>query len=152
MSSTKKYIVRILPALTPFLIFSSLIGFLAFLEYSRSANHLRIAGQGYYNIRPDELDSMLTNKDFTFIDVHTPEQEHIPGTDLVIPYDQLGEHVRQLPKSRTAKIVLYCRSGHMSEIAAKELAQRGYANVYNVLGGKNAYDTYRIANGMADKK
>src|SRR3989338_3798702 len=94
----------------------------------------------YKNITVEEFDEQLKNKDFFLVDVHTPEQEHINGTDLFIPYDQIIQRISELPQDKDAKIVLYCRSGRMSEIAGEKLAEKGYTNIYNVLGGKKTYD------------
>jgi rhodanese-related sulfurtransferase len=58
----------------------------------------------------------------------------LPQTDLFIPYDQITDHLDQLP-DKDAPIVLYCRSGSMSTSAAKELAELGYTNVFEVDGG-----------------
>ena len=57
----------------------------------------------------------------------------------------VAAQIRQLnlPKDKDAKIVLYCRSGGMSRAAAYELAEEGYTNVYDLVGGKNAYDLYK---------
>ncbi len=89
----------------------------------------------YKNMSVDELNAQLKSKDFTLIDVHIPEQEHINGTDAFIPYDDIENQLDRLPKDKDSKIVLYCRTGRMSEIAAQTLADRGYTNVYNVVGG-----------------
>lgn len=90
----------------------------------------------YKNITVDELNQQLKNKDFALIDVHIPEQKHINGTDAFIPYDDIENKLDKLPSDKNAKIVLYCRTGRMSEIAAEKLAEKGYTNVYNVVGGK----------------
>ena len=99
----------------------------------------------YKNMTVDELDKQLKNKDFVLVDVHIPEQNHINGTDAFIPYDEIENQLDRLPQDKDAKIVLYCRTGRMSEIAAEKLAERGYTNVYNVVGGivewtKRGYD------------
>ncbi len=94
----------------------------------------------YKNMTTDELNEQLKNKDFTLIDVHIPEQKHINGTDAFIPYDEIGNQLDKLPSDKNSKIVLYCRTGRMSEIAAEKLAEKGYANVYNVVGGKVEWD------------
>lgn len=78
---------------------------------------------------------MLKNKDFFLLDVHIPEQKHIRGTDEFIPYNEIEKYKEKLPKDKKEKIVVYCRSGRMSEIAAQELVKMGYENVYNLKGG-----------------
>ena len=91
------------------------------------------------DINVNDLKLMLENKDFTLIDVHIPEQVHVPGTDAMIPFNQIGSRVNELPVDKNSKIVLYCRSGNMSQTAAKTLIEMGYTNVYNVVGGMNAW-------------
>jgi len=91
----------------------------------------------YINVAPSELNAMLAAKDFVFVNVHIPFEGDIARTDLSIPYDQITESVNlaQLPSDKDAKIVLYCRSGRMSEIAANALVALGYTNVWNLDGG-----------------
>ena len=103
---------------------------------SKSATNLG----SYKNITTDELNQQLKNKDFTLVDVHIPEQEHIKGTDAFIPYDEIEHHLEKLPSDKNSKIVLYCRTGRMSEIVAEKLAEKGYTDVYNVVGGKVEWD------------
>ena len=97
--------------------------------------------KGYKTITAEELKASLATKDFFLIDVHTPEQEHIKGTDAVIPYDQIGLQINELPTDKNAAIVLYCRSGSMSQQAAQTLVDLGYTNITHVEGGKRAYDS-----------
>lgn len=78
-------------------------------------------------------------KDIYLLDVHTPEQEHISGTDAFIPFTDLKENQNTLPKDKGTEIVVYCRSGSMSETASETLVGLGYTNVQNVLGGVNAW-------------
>ena len=98
---------------------------------------VNIEGGAYNNINADELDSMLKKKDFVFVNVHIPFEGNIADTDLSIPYDQITEPVNlaQLPVDKNAKIILYCRSGRMSEIAAEALVKLGYTNIWNLDGG-----------------
>ena len=95
----------------------------------------------YTNVGPAELNSMLASKDFVFVNVHIPYEGDIAGTDLSIPYDQITEpdNLALLPADKGAQIVLYCRSGRMSEIAANALVGLGYTNVWNLAGGFNAW-------------
>lgn len=89
----------------------------------------------YRNIGPKELATILKNKDFIFINVHIPFSGNIADTDLSIPYDEIEQNAFKLPHDKNAKIVLYCRSGRMSEIAAEELISLGYTNIWNLKGG-----------------
>lgn len=91
------------------------------------------------DIGPRDLSLMLEQKDFVLIDTHIPEQKRIPDTDAFIPFDEITDQLEQLPQDKNAKIVLYCRSGNMSERASQDLIELGYTNVYNLVGGTNAW-------------
>jgi rhodanese-related sulfurtransferase len=93
------------------------------------------AGGSYRNVSAAELQTMLKNKDFVFINVHIPFAGNIPDTDLSIPYNEIQQNLSQLPTDQGAKIMLYCSSGRMSQIAAEELVSLGYTNVWNLKGG-----------------
>jgi len=99
-----------------------------------------VQGGAYTDISAGDLQSMLKNKDFVFVNVHIPFEGNIPQTDLSIPYDQIEQHLDQLPADKNAKIVLYCRSDRMSVIAAEKLVALGYTNIYNLDGGFAAWE------------
>lgn len=94
----------------------------------------------YGNLSVDELKTMLENKDFTFVNVHIPFEGNIAQTDVSIPYDQIEQNLDKLPAGKEAKIVLYCRSGRMSSIAAEKLVKLGYTNVWSLDGGMAAWE------------
>ncbi len=93
----------------------------------------------YKNIDTSELKEMMKVKDFLLIDVKIPEQAHIPGTDYFLPFDKIHLTIEQLGVDKSEKIVLYCRSGYTSSIAAEKLSEMGYVNVFNLLGGTIAW-------------
>jgi rhodanese-related sulfurtransferase len=102
-----------------------------------------VQGQGghWTNVSPDRLAEMLTHKDFTLVNVKTPYIGEIDGTDLYIPYDQISARASQLPADKSAKILVYCRSGVESAQAAQTLLNLGYTNVWNLDGGMNAWQS-----------
>jgi len=89
-------------------------------------------------VSPQQLRGMLDAGGVTLVDVHIPEQPHIPGTDAVVPYNDIEALEAALP-DKEASIVLYCRSGHMSADAAQALVAAGYTNVSELTGGENAW-------------
>jgi rhodanese-related sulfurtransferase len=93
---------------------------------------------GYTDISAERLNEMLSNPDLILVNVHIPFDGDIPQTDLSIPFDQIAEHVDQLP-DKDAPIVLYCRSGNMSTQAAQVLVELGYTNVMELDGGFKAW-------------
>lgn len=70
----------------------------------------------------------------TVIDVRTPDEYaagHIPGS-LLIPFDEIKVKSDQLPQDKNTEIVVYCRSGRRSAIAADTLISLGYAKIYDL--------------------
>lgn len=73
------------------------------------------------------------------VNVHVPYEGEIAGTDAFVPFDRIvGDDL--LPSDRGAEILLYCRSGRMSGIAARALADAGYTNIVDLDGGMIAWE------------
>lgn len=90
---------------------------------------------GVATMESGQLAKMLQTKDFFFVNVHIPYEGEIKGTDALIAFDEIAENLHKLPPDKNAKIVLYCRSGRMSETVAMELSRLGYARVSHLAGG-----------------
>ncbi len=93
------------------------------------------------NVTSSELATILQQPDPPFLlDVRTPPESQaasIPGTDALIPVDQLAQRVNELDPNQ--EIIIYCRSGNRSGQALKILQQAGFTNVRHLAGGINTW-------------
>ncbi len=90
-------------------------------------------------ISPADLNQLMRTQDIFLVDVHTPEQRHIRGTDEYIPYDQVAKYQDRLPKDKNTPIYLYCEGGPMGNAAARTLHEMGYRDLTNLEGGEHAW-------------
>lgn len=90
-------------------------------------------------ITATELNRVIQKEDIFLVDVHTPEQQHIKGTDLFIPYNEVEKYKDKLPKDKNTAIYLYCEGGPMGNAAARSLYELGYHNLTNLEGGAKAW-------------
>jgi rhodanese-related sulfurtransferase len=109
-------------------------------EIEAMGQKVSVDGGSYTDVSVSEFQTMLANKDFTFVNVHIPFEGNIAKTDQSIPYDQIDQNLDKIPSDKNAKIVLYCRSGRMSEIAAETLVGLGYTHIWNLSGGMVAWE------------
>lgn len=82
-------------------------------------------------------------KGFVLVDVRSPDEHNggfIPGTDFNIDFREIQARHRELKATLDQHIVVYCQSGHRSNIAAETLMRLGYQHVYNVEGSMNAWE------------
>ena len=94
-----------------------------------------VPGGFYTNAEAAELKQMLANKDFFLVNVHVPYEGEIAATDAFIPYNEVETNISKFPADKNARIFLYCRSGHMSTMAAEKLVKLGFKNIWNLEGG-----------------
>ena len=74
---------------------------------------------------------MDSESGYIIIDARTQEeydQGHIPGAILIPEYEIADRAENELP-DKNQLILVYCRSGRRSKIAAEELVKLGYTNV-----------------------
>jgi rhodanese-related sulfurtransferase len=115
------------------------LGLLAFVILACGTQEKLEEKKTYVNINAQQLNKMLEEKDFTLINVHIPYDGEIPQTDLFIPYSEVEGNADRLPQEKNAKIVIYCRSDRMSNVASMTLVEMGYTNVLNLKGGMRAW-------------
>ena len=97
------------------------------------------AGRSYTNVSPATLARLLERKSFPLINVHIPYAGEIAGTDLFLPFNEVEANARKLPADKSARLVVYCLSGPMSDLAARALVTLGYTDVWNLDGGMVAW-------------
>jgi rhodanese-related sulfurtransferase len=98
-----------------------------------------VSGGSFTRVSPTDLRGVMQKQDLELVNTHVPFEGNIPGTDLSIPYDEIGRNLDRLP-GKEARIVLYCRSGNMSAEAAETLVGVGYDDVWDLRGGMIAWE------------
>lgn len=67
------------------------------------------------------------------LDVRTAQEfagGHLPGA-VLLPHDEVEQKAADLLPDKEQTIVVYCRSGRRSSMAAAVLTKLGYSNVYD---------------------
>ena len=86
----------------------------------------------YQTITPEEAKAVMDGEPSCIIlDVREQEeydQGHIPGA-VLMPHTRTRELAPELVPDRDATVLVYCRSGRRSKLAAQTLADMGYTDV-----------------------
>ena len=86
----------------------------------------------YEQISADEAKALMESEsDYIIIDARTQsefDEGHIPGA-ILIPEYEIAERAERELLNKKQLILVYCRSGRRSKIAAEELVKLGYTNV-----------------------
>ena len=91
----------------------------------------------YRKINAEEAkDMMAYSSDYVLLDVRTEEEFREKRLDgaLLIPDYEIGDRAENELFDKDALILIYCRSGRRSALAAEELLLLGYTNVYDFGG------------------
>ena len=87
------------------------------------------------SISASQLTNALSDNKLILINVHTPYEGEIAGTDLFIEDDLILTNKEKLPEDKSTPIILYCKSGRMSAETLATLKSMGYTNVKHLKGG-----------------
>jgi len=88
-------------------------------------------------IAPFEAQAEIEGGDVVLVDTREPheyQEAHLDGGKLVPP-GLLAEEIASAAPDKSARTILYCRSGNRSAIAAAQLQAMGYENVASMAGG-----------------
>ena len=86
----------------------------------------------YMNITAEEAKAIMDSEEgYVILDVREQEEfvaGHIPGA-ILIPYTQIEEKANEMLPDKEQLILVYCRSGRRSKIAAEALVELDYTNI-----------------------
>ena len=87
---------------------------------------------GYEMITAQQAKEIMdTQEGYVLLDTRTEEeyeQGHIPGA-IVISHEEISEKAESILTDKDQLILVYCRSGRRSKLAAQDLVDLGYTNV-----------------------
>ena len=92
-------------------------------------------------INPADAIRLLDAHEAVAVDVREPDEYavgHIPGAKL-LPLDDIEDaDLPEILPDKNARILIYCRTGRRSALAAAQLFDLGYTHLYD-LGGLNGW-------------
>ena len=95
-------------------------------------NKENVQEAAYVNITAAEAKEIMDSRDgYIILDTRTQaeyEEGHIPGA-ILIPHDEILEKAEGILTDKDQLILLYCRSGRRSKLAAEDLVKLGYTNI-----------------------
>lgn len=119
----------------------SLIALTFALFSCSNPSHSQQTEKHYKEISTVELDDLAKVGNPIFLDVRTPEEFNggaIPNAKHINYYgSDFDKKINQLDKSKT--YIVYCKSGMRSKKTAQLMIDSGFNNIYNLLGGYDAW-------------
>lgn len=97
--------------------------------------------RGYKALRPGELTTLINRENALVVDLSASgdfEKGHIPSSRNVAP-SQFDPENKMLSAAKSLPVVVVCRSGQASGVAAKRLKKAGFEHVYSLEGGIAAW-------------
>jgi rhodanese-related sulfurtransferase len=119
--------------------FVGVLGFIIWTEF----NHFT---RKYKQLDTNEAVRLLNDDNTIVIDVREGNEMSagkIKGARH-IPLGQLATRLGELEKSKDQPILIYCRSGNRSALAANTLTKNGFTNVNNLAGGMTAWESANL--------
>jgi rhodanese-related sulfurtransferase len=112
-------------------LFVALIGILFINLFQKTEK------QSFQIITAAQAQEMIVqNPNVIILDVRT-EGEYLEGhieNATLLPYDKIPQQAKLTLSNTSSTVLVYCRSGRRSAIAAQSLVDLGYSNVYDFGG------------------
>ena len=84
------------------------------------------------NITAQQAKELMDREEgYVILDTRTQEEyaeSRIPGA-ILIPHDEITEKAEAVLTDKDQLILVYCRSGRRSKLAAEDLVKLGYTNI-----------------------
>ncbi len=113
---------------------------------------LNILNGDYKQVRLPEIRKIVENKEALIIDCREEkeyEQGHIIGA-INIPLSQFRNRLDEIPKDKP--VIVHCLSSQRSYIMTRDLVNRGYTNVRNMVGSFMGLSLYEYFNDVTLKR
>lgn len=119
--------------------FVGVLGLIIWTEFTR-------ATRKYKQADATQAVKLMNNDDSLVLDVRDDNEVRdgkIQGAKH-IPLGQLDKRMSELEKNKDKPILVYCRSGNRSAHACASLTKHGFADVTNLSGGFNAWQSANL--------
>ena len=120
-------------ALHSWLLFLALFAILGMLVGGEILRRMR----GVSTLDPAGALRLINDQDAAIVDIRDAgeyKEGHIPQARH-IPFGALQERLGELAKVKDQPIIVYCRTGSISQSACALLKKNGFANVHSLNGG-----------------
>jgi rhodanese-related sulfurtransferase len=99
-----------------------------------------VSGSPIHSVNSKQFEAMINQGNGFVVQTHTPYEGEINGTQLLASvWEHMNAYASKLPQNKDMPLLVYCRSGHMSGVATKELSKMGYTHIYELDGGMIAW-------------
>ncbi|MDD3764579.1 MAG: rhodanese-like domain-containing protein [Nevskiales bacterium] len=105
------------------------------------ANEVHAAVAGGKRLNVTEAVRLINDRDPIILDVRNPadfKRGHLLHAQSA-PLAKLDEHMGRIGKDKARPVLVYCAIGSSSSTAADKLKKSGFAEVYPLRGGINAW-------------
>lgn len=94
------------------------------------------------NINPSEARKLIENEEIIILDVRAPwefSEGHIKNAkNLDFTDPDFSDNLKKIDKNK--KYLVYCKTGRRSGMALEVMANAGFNNLYNLIGGYESWN------------
>lgn len=102
--------------------------------------------RGGKTVTPHQLVTLVNGQQATVVDLRDPAEfrkGHIVDA-INIPSAKVGERMAELEALKEKPLVLVCKIGQNASMVGKQLAAKGFTNIYRLSGGISEWQTSQL--------